>query len=119
MIDGLLDTPGAEDVTARHRSGERVVEAHGCTFLLPTVIRCDDPTHPVARTELLFPFASVVEVPQDRMLEAIGPTLVASALTRDDGIARNVWINVYERTRVGDAGERDGDGTETSKKRRR
>ena len=29
----------------------------------------------------MFPFATVVECPQEKMLEAIGPTLVCSAIT--------------------------------------
>lgn len=83
FIDRQLEVPGAEDVTARLRGGDRVAEAGGCAFLLPTVIRCDDPGHPLASAEFLFPFAAVVEVPQDEMLRRIGPTLVASALTDD------------------------------------
>jgi len=82
-VDELLRTGGAEDVTARHRGGGRVVEVDGCTFLLPTLVRCDEPSHPLCRTELLFPFAAVVEVPLERMLGAIGPTLVVTAVTRD------------------------------------
>ena len=83
-IDRMLAVPGAEDVTARLRGADRVVEVGGCTFLLPTVIRCDDPEHPLAASEFLFPFATVVEVPQDEMLERIGSTLVASVLTEDE-----------------------------------
>ncbi len=80
LIDGHLETPGAEDLTARYRGGDRVVEVDGCTFLLPTVIFCDDPGHPLAHTELVFPFATVVEVAADTLLDRIGPTLIASAI---------------------------------------
>jgi len=90
FIDRLLDVPGAEDVTARLRPGGRVAEAGGCTFLLPTLIRCDDPTHPLAASELLFPFASVVEVPQEEMLKRIGSTLVATAITDDEPFRREL-----------------------------
>jgi acyl-CoA reductase-like NAD-dependent aldehyde dehydrogenase len=83
FIDRLLEVPGAEDVSARLRGGGRLAEVDGCTFLLPTVIRCTDPSHPLTRSEFLFPFASVVEVPQDRLLSSIGPTLVATAVTGD------------------------------------
>ena len=31
----------------------------------------------------MFPFVTVVQCPQDKMLEAIGPTLVCSAITED------------------------------------
>jgi len=83
FIDRQLSIPGAEEVTAGLRPGGRLAEVDGCTFLLPTVIRCDDPGHPLAAAEFLFPFVSVVELPQEEMLERIGPTLVATALTED------------------------------------
>src|SRR5262245_51264892 len=51
----------ARDVSAAHRGLDRVVSAHGGTYLLPTVIRCDA-RHPLANREYLFPFTSVVEV---------------------------------------------------------
>jgi hypothetical protein len=31
----------------------------------------------------MFPFAAVVECPQERMIEAVGPTLVCTAITED------------------------------------
>lgn len=83
-IDRLLAGGGARDLTAEVRGGERLVEVDGCTFLRPTVVLCDEPSHPLANTEYLFPFAAVVEVADAQaMLEAIGPTLVATALTED------------------------------------
>jgi len=82
-IDRLLVVPGAEDVTARVRGTGRVAEAGGCTFLLPTVIHCEDPEHPLVACEFLFPFATVVEAPAEEMARRIGPTLVATALTHD------------------------------------
>lgn len=83
LLDRHLAGGGAEDLTERYRGGGRVVEVDGCTFLLPTVVWCDDPGHPLTRLELLFPFVSVVELPGDELQRRIGPTLVASALTRD------------------------------------
>jgi len=84
QIDQRLQQPGAVDVTAELLGGERVVERAGCTFLRPTVIRCDDPEHPLVRAEYLFPFVSVVEVPQNEMLSRIGDTLVGTAITEDE-----------------------------------
>ncbi len=83
MIDDQLSTPGAEDLTAKYRSGGRVAEAGGCTFLRPTVIHVTDPDHPIAEAELMFPFVGVVDCPQDRMFEAIGPTLIGSVISED------------------------------------
>ena len=97
LIDRHLRTPGAIDLTAEIRGRGRVAEAGGCTFLLPTLIWCEDPEHPLADTELLFPFAAVVEVPREELLERIGPTLVGTALTEDPGFQRELlacsWID--------------------------
>ncbi|HWP44875.1 MAG TPA: aldehyde dehydrogenase, partial [Blastocatellia bacterium] len=78
-----LMQPGARDVTSSYRGGERIVEWQGCTYLLPTVVFCETPDHPLANREFLFPFASVVEVDQKSVPEAFGPTLVVSAITND------------------------------------
>lgn len=82
-IEDDLPKPGATDVTANYRDGERKVLLDGCTFLQPTLVRCDSWDHPLANREFLFPYASVVEVPQSRMLDVIGPTLVGTAITND------------------------------------
>jgi len=101
FIDTHLKVPGAEDLTAYHRK-ERVVEVGGCTFLLPTLIWCSDPSHPLAASELLFPFASVVEVPQAELLQRIGPSLVVSALTDDDQFRRDLLTSTdVERLNLG------------------
>lgn len=90
LIDNHLKVPGATDITAAVRGSERVAEVDGCTFLLPTVIWCEDPQHPLANTEFLFPFVGVVEMPQKAMLEHIGPTLVVTAITEDSGFRRDL-----------------------------
>ncbi len=84
LIDNQLKVPGAADLTAKYHAGGRVVEEAGCTFLRPTVIWCEDSGHPLANTEFLFPFVSVVEVPQEGILDRIGPSLVVTAITEDD-----------------------------------
>lgn len=78
-----LKVPGAEDVTAPYRNGDRKVQKDGGVYLRPTVVRCDSFEHPLANREFLCPYASVTEVPQSEMLEKIGPTLVVSAITKD------------------------------------
>jgi acyl-CoA reductase-like NAD-dependent aldehyde dehydrogenase len=82
MIDGLLLEEGAEDISATKRSGPRVADWNGCTYLLPTIVTCDA-GHSLATKEFLFPFASVVEAPQSALPEALGPTLVLTAITND------------------------------------
>lgn len=83
-IDADLDE-GARDVTARSRGGARVAEAHGGTYVLPTVIRCGA-DHALANRELLFPFASVVEVSPDDIPARLGPTLVLTCISNDRAI---------------------------------
>ena len=40
-IDDGLQTPGAEEVTAKYRTGPRLVTLDGATYLRPTIVRCD------------------------------------------------------------------------------
>ncbi|MCG8460018.1 MAG: aldehyde dehydrogenase family protein, partial [Holophagales bacterium] len=68
MIDDELRAGGAEDLTARYRDTPRVAEAGGCTFLLPTVVHTDDPGHPLAKAEYIFPYVTVVDCPEERLL---------------------------------------------------
>ncbi len=86
LIDSQLKVPGAVDLTVGLRGTDRVVEKAGCTFLNPTVIWCEDPEHPLANTEFLFPFVSVVEAPQEEILDRIGPSLAVTALTEDGAL---------------------------------
>ena len=96
-IDEQLAIPGAEDLTAAHRD-HRVVEVDGCAFVLPTVVYCSDPEHPLARAEFLLPFVSVVEQPVDELVARLGSSLVVSALTDEPTlIAELVTANHVER----------------------
>ncbi len=83
QIDSQLQQPGAEDLTAQFRTGSRVAHVDGCSFLLPTVVYCTDPEHPLAKAEYLFPFVTVVEMEQSSLVASIGPSLVVTALTDD------------------------------------
>jgi Aldehyde dehydrogenase family len=80
-IDADLQGPGAVDVTASYREGPRVVKDRRAEYLLPTVVHCTSPDAAIARKEYMFPFVTVVDCPEARMLEQIGPTLVCSAVT--------------------------------------
>jgi len=83
MVDNDLDDQ-ADDVTARLRGNtDRVQEFEGCTYLLPTIVHCD-PTHALANKEFLFPFASVVEVKERDLPQAMGPSLVVTAITQNE-----------------------------------
>jgi acyl-CoA reductase-like NAD-dependent aldehyde dehydrogenase len=80
-IDADLQAPGVTDVTAAHREGPRLVKQGRADYLLPTVVHCESPDAAIAKTEYMFPFVTVVECPEAKMLDAIGPTLVCSAIT--------------------------------------
>jgi acyl-CoA reductase-like NAD-dependent aldehyde dehydrogenase len=80
-IDADLKAPGAMDVTATHRGGGRVVKQGRADYLLPTVAHADSPDAAIVKKEYMFPFVTVVECPEAKMLQAIGPTLVCSAIT--------------------------------------
>jgi len=102
MIEGLLEEKGARDVTAAYRSGSRKVEAFEQTYLCPTLIACDDRDHQLANTEFMFPYASIVEMPQAEMLDHIGETLVVSAFTEDKDWIQDLMLSPnIERLNIG------------------
>jgi acyl-CoA reductase-like NAD-dependent aldehyde dehydrogenase len=80
-IRDKLGEPGVTDMTAKF--GPRLVEMKRAAYLRPWVIHCASPDRKIANTEYMFPYVTVVECPQDQMLEKIGPTLVCSAITND------------------------------------
>jgi acyl-CoA reductase-like NAD-dependent aldehyde dehydrogenase len=81
VIEAKLHEPGVEHMTAPF--GPRLDQRDHCGYLRPTVIHCDSPARGLANTEFMFPFVTVVECPQEQMLEKIGQTLVCSAITED------------------------------------
>jgi acyl-CoA reductase-like NAD-dependent aldehyde dehydrogenase len=105
QIDIGLDTAGAREITAELRKGPRLVQKDGCTYLLPTIVLCDSPEHPLANREFLFPFAAVVKVSPDelaRMPEPLGRTLVVTALTADRTLVdRLIASSLVDRLNVG------------------
>jgi acyl-CoA reductase-like NAD-dependent aldehyde dehydrogenase len=96
-IDDGLRAGGARDVTASYRSGERLVRTEGGTYLLPTIVHCQSPDHPLAQREYLFPFAAVVEVDPGSLVEAMGSTLAASVVTADEGLRRRLLASPHIR----------------------
>ena len=82
-----LGTPGAEDVSEPLR-GPRVMDCDGLRYLLPTVVYCENLDHPLARSEYLFPYVSVVEIAQGEVLDWIGPTLVGTVISSDETFRR-------------------------------
>jgi acyl-CoA reductase-like NAD-dependent aldehyde dehydrogenase len=99
-IDRDLQTPGVHDLTTQY--GQRLVKQERCDYLRPTVILCDSPEPAIAKKEYMFPFVTVVECPQDKMLDAIGPTLVCSAITTDKKFQRVLTDAIHiDRLNIG------------------
>lgn len=101
-IDAGLREAGAVDLAMEKRGGPRLVKKGRIAYLLPTVIWAEDRDHPLVGREFLFPFAAVVEAPQDEIPSAIGPTLVGTAITGDKGfIAALMSASNVDRLNVG------------------
>jgi acyl-CoA reductase-like NAD-dependent aldehyde dehydrogenase len=95
-IDADVEVPGVTDVTAAMRDGQpRLIKEGRADYLLPTVLHCATPDAPAARKEFMFPFATVVECPEARMLDQIGPTLVCTALTCNPDFRRRLMDAVH------------------------
>jgi acyl-CoA reductase-like NAD-dependent aldehyde dehydrogenase len=94
-IDRDAQAAGVSEVTAKYRQGPRLVKQGSADYLLPTVLHAPTPEAAVAKQEYMFPFVTVVECPQERMLEAIGPTLVCSAVTCHEPFRRQLVDAVH------------------------
>jgi acyl-CoA reductase-like NAD-dependent aldehyde dehydrogenase len=87
-IEADLKESGTTHCTEKF--GPRLVEMQRCAYLRPTVIHCTSPELAVAKKEFMYPFVTVVECPQDKMLSFMGPTLVCSALTSDENLRKQL-----------------------------
>lgn len=90
QIEDKLKESGVTEVTARYREGDRWVEHDRYDFLRPTIVHCSSPEPFLANTEYMFPYASVVECPQAKMIKTIGTTLVGSVITEDESWSREL-----------------------------
>ena len=101
-IDDGLASGGAIDVTASYRSANRIEIYEGCSYLLPTIIKCDSPQHALSNQEFLFPFASVVQVNQDEIPDRLGKSLVVTAITNDTGLIKRLLSSpLVDRLNIG------------------
>ena len=94
-IDADLSAPGVTDVTAKYRDGSRLIKQGLADYLLPTIVHAASPDAAIAKKEFMFPFATVVECPEAKMIEAIGPTLVCTAITNNDLLRRRLLDAVH------------------------
>lgn len=90
QIDDGVKSSAVTEVTAKYRNGDRLIKGERCDYLRPTVLHVTDPDDPMADTEYMFPFVSVVDCPQDQFLRKSGYTLVCSALTDDERFQRQL-----------------------------
>ena len=90
LIDQGLTEPGAREITASYREGGRLVTRDGCSYLLPTVVLCENLEHGMSNREFMFPFASVVKITPEQIPEALGPSLVVTAITSDAVLIRRL-----------------------------
>lgn len=101
-IDVDLAAPGVLDVTATYRDTPRVEKAGRADYLLPTVVHATSPEAAIVRKEFMFPFVTVVECPEAKMLDAIGPTLVCTALTGNEAFRQRLLdANQIDRLNLG------------------
>ena len=99
-IQARIRASQAEDMTATF--GPRLVEKERCAYLRPWVIHCRSAESELAQSEYMFPYVTVVECPQDQMLNQIGKTLVCSAITEDDAWRRQLIGAVHiDRLNIG------------------
>lgn len=100
MIETQLKEDGVTHATEPY--GPRLVEKERCAYLRPVVAHSKSPATAIAKAEYMFPFVTVVECPQEKMLESIGPTLVCSAITEDAAWRRQLTDAVHiDRLNIG------------------
>jgi acyl-CoA reductase-like NAD-dependent aldehyde dehydrogenase len=90
QIDEGCQVEGVTEATAKYRNGPRWVKHERCDYLRPTIIHCTSPEPAMAKAEYMFPFAAVVDCPQEKMLSSIGQTLVCSGITHDEKFKRQL-----------------------------
>ena len=81
-IERDAEATNVTDMTASY--GDRLVEKTPVAYLRPVVLHHASAESDTRNKEQMFPMVNVVECPQDKMLNAIGPTLVGTAITDDD-----------------------------------
>lgn len=100
QIDNDCKESGVIDYTAKY--GPRLVKKERCDYIRPTVIWCESPEKTIAKKEFMYPFTTVVECPQDKMISSMGQTLVCSAITEDPKFQRQLTDCIHiDRLNIG------------------
>lgn len=87
-IEADLTEDGVTHMTESY--GDRLVEKERCAYLRPTVAHSVSPDKAIVAKEYMYPFVTVTQCPQEKMIGAIGPTLVCTALTKDGAFRREL-----------------------------
>jgi hypothetical protein len=87
-IDVALKETGARDVSSELRGSDRLVQAHGLSFLLPTVLHCELSYHPLSQVERPFPMVSVVEMPAAQIADWMSYSLSVTVVSEDADLLR-------------------------------
>jgi len=100
MIEADLKENGVTDMTAKW--GPRLVEKERCDYLRPMIVHCTSHEAAIAKKEYMFPFSTIVECPEEQMLERIGPTLVCSGITKNPKLIQKLSdANHIDRLNIG------------------
>lgn len=95
QIDSSLGSD--QDITAQFRHTPRLIQAHGTTFLQPTVILsrdCRASPGGLFGKEYSFPFVTVAEEPDvDTIVRAASGSLVVSLLSNNDTLLNRLLFN--------------------------
>jgi acyl-CoA reductase-like NAD-dependent aldehyde dehydrogenase len=86
MLEADLKEGGVTHATEKF--GPRLVEHARYAYLRPIIAHCKSHDCGIAKKEFMFPFTTVVQCPEDQMLAKIGPTLVASVITKNRDLIR-------------------------------
>ena len=66
------------------------------------IVHCSSPEAAIAKKEYMFPFSTVVECPQEQMLERMGPTLVCTGITKNEKLIQQLSDNIHiDRLNIG------------------
>jgi acyl-CoA reductase-like NAD-dependent aldehyde dehydrogenase len=100
MIEADLKENGVTDMTAKW--GPRLIERERCDYLRPMIVHCTSHEAAIAKKEYMFPFSTVVECPEEQMLDRIGPTLVCTGITRNEQLIQKLSDAIHiDRLNIG------------------
>ena len=100
----MIETDLAEDGVTHSTDayGPRLITQELCGYLRPVIVHCVSPENEIAKKEYMFPFSTVVQCPQDKMLSSIDETLVCTAITKDERLIQQLMDTIHiDRLNIG------------------